>query len=94
MAVCIVILNSLTHSSNLDETPGMIADGSLFPPKDYMGVVLPPRARRPGSDGDGSARDHALYKKPVTGPDGLFHCPWEGQPTCGHKPEKLKCNYE
>ncbi|OHW93527.1 hypothetical protein CSPAE12_07767 [Colletotrichum incanum] len=26
--------------------------------------------------------------------DGLFHCPWEGESSCNHKPEKLKCNYD
>jgi hypothetical protein len=50
-------------------------------------------ARRQGSDGE-SARDHALYKNVVPQADGLFHCPWEGQPNCNHKAEKLKCNYE
>ncbi|KAH7328596.1 hypothetical protein B0I35DRAFT_473282 [Stachybotrys elegans] len=49
--------------------------------------------RRQTTDGE-SARDHALYKNAVTQADGLFHCPWEGQPMCNHKPEKLKCNYD
>ena len=49
--------------------------------------------RRSTNDGE-SARDHPLYKKAAPGPDGLFHCPWEGQACCNHKPEKLKCNYE
>lgn len=50
--------------------------------------------RRHGSDGESSARDHELYKNATPGPDGLFHCPWEGQASCNHKAEKLKCNYE
>ncbi|KAI6783893.1 ZnF C2H2 [Emericellopsis cladophorae] len=41
-----------------------------------------------------SARNHDLYKSAVTQKDGLYHCPWEGQPSCNHKPEKLKCNYD
>ncbi len=45
-----------------------------------------------GSDSD--PRDHPLYRNPPTGPGGLYHCPWEGDPSCNHKPEKLKCNYE
>lgn len=49
--------------------------------------------RRQSSDGE-SARDHALYKNATPRADGLFHCPWEGQPTCNHKPKKLKCNYD
>lgn len=50
--------------------------------------------RRHGSEGESSARDHELYKNAAPGPDGLFHCPWEGQASCNHKAEKLKCNYE
>lgn len=49
--------------------------------------------RRQNSDGE-SARDHDLYKKAAPFEDGLYHCPWEGQPSCNHRPEKLKCNYE
>lgn len=43
---------------------------------------------------DNSARDHPLYHNASTQPDGLYHCPWESEPSCQHKPEKLKCNYE
>lgn len=57
-----------------------------------LGAGLP--GRRHGSDGEASARDHELYKNAAPGPDGLFHCPWEGQASCNHKAEKLKCNYE
>lgn len=39
-------------------------------------------------------RDDFRYKNAVRQADGLFHCPWEGKPSCNHKPEKLKCNYE
>ncbi|PFH58455.1 hypothetical protein XA68_13661 [Ophiocordyceps unilateralis] len=49
--------------------------------------------RRQGNDGE-SARDHPLYKNAAPQADGLFHCPWEGQANCNHKPEKLKCNYD
>jgi len=57
--------------------------------------ALPPAfpSRRASSEGE-SARDHPLYKQVVPGEDGLFHCPWEGQTSCNHRPEKLKCNYE
>lgn len=43
---------------------------------------------------DNSARDHPLYQNVSTHADGLYHCPWENEPSCQHKPEKLKCNYE
>lgn len=46
-----------------------------------------------GAEGE-SARDHPYYKNAFLHPDGLYHCPWEGQAGCCHKPEKLKCNYE
>lgn len=49
--------------------------------------------RRTIGEGE-SARDHPLYKNAYPKADGLFHCPWEGQASCNHKPEKLKCNYE
>lgn len=60
---------------------------------DDSGLSQALAARRQAVDGE-SARDHALYKNATINVDGLFHCPWEGQPNCNHKPEKLKCNYE
>lgn len=47
----------------------------------------------PASEGE-NARDHPLYRTAFPQSDGLYHCPWEGQSNCNHKPEKLKCNYE
>jgi len=43
---------------------------------------------------DNNARDHPYYHNVTPQADGLYHCPWEGKPSCQHKPEKLKCNYE
>jgi len=45
-------------------------------------------------DSENHARDHELYHNAAPHPDGLYHCPWEGQDCCQHRPEKLKCNYE
>ncbi|KXH27129.1 C2H2 transcription factor [Colletotrichum nymphaeae SA-01] len=58
-------------------------------------AALPPAfpSRRPTNEGD-TARDHPLYKNATPQADGLFHCPWEGETSCNHKPEKLKCNYD
>lgn len=56
-------------------------------------VVLGNWATPPLSEGD-NARDHPLYRSAFPQTDGLYHCPWEGQANCNHKPEKLKCNYE
>ncbi|KAH8820035.1 hypothetical protein F5884DRAFT_865705 [Xylogone sp. PMI_703] len=50
--------------------------------------------RRTSGEIDNSARDHPLYHNAAAGPDGLYHCPWEGDASCQHRPEKLKCNYE
>lgn len=47
----------------------------------------------PAGEGE-NARDHPLYRSAFPHADGLYHCPWEGQTNCNHKPEKLKCNYE
>ncbi|OHE96045.1 C2H2 transcription factor [Colletotrichum orchidophilum] len=58
-------------------------------------AALPPAFpnRRPTNEGD-TARDHPLYKNATPKADGLFHCPWSGDASCNHKPEKLKCNYD
>lgn len=62
----------------------------------YDGPHPGDRGHNHGSvDSDNIPREHPLYQKATTGPDGLYHCPWEGKdPSCNHKPEKLKCNYE
>ena len=50
------------------------------------------RAVRPADDA--AARSDPLYQR-LPGHDDLYHCPFadEGE-DCGHKPTKLKCNYE
>ena len=62
----------------------------------YDGLHQSDRSHSHGSvDNDNLPREHPLYQKATTGPDGLYHCPWERKdPACNHKPEKLKCNYE
>ena len=50
--------------------------------------------RRISADADNTARDHPLYQNATVKEDGLYHCPWEGDMSCAHRPEKLKCNYE
>lgn len=52
-----------------------------------------PAAFGPRRDGE-TARNHELYKNATPKEDGLYHCPWEGETCCNHRPEKLKCNYE
>ncbi|KAK3357619.1 hypothetical protein B0T25DRAFT_589856 [Lasiosphaeria hispida] len=69
--------------------------GNLVPSMAQDTFSLPPafNSRRMSGEGE-SARDHFLYKNAYPQADGLFHCPWEGEPTCNHKAEKLKCNYD
>ncbi|KAI4862176.1 hypothetical protein F4820DRAFT_35045 [Hypoxylon rubiginosum] len=83
-------------------SPSLDRQMGLMTTEDPNGVVLaddmfalpPAFTRRSSGDGESSARDHPLYKNAYPKPDGLFHCPWEGQSSCNHKPEKLKCNYD
>ncbi|KAI1810982.1 hypothetical protein GGS20DRAFT_579454 [Poronia punctata] len=83
-------------SPSLDRQMGMMTtedfNGQLL--ADDMFTLPPAFARRSSGEGESSARDHPLYKSAFPKPDGLFHCPWEGQASCNHKPEKLKCNYD
>jgi hypothetical protein len=39
-------------------------------------------------------RDHFYYKDAKVAADGKYHCPWQREGKCTHKPDKLKCNYE
>jgi hypothetical protein len=75
-------------------------DDELFPR--YSDPIAAPMAeiplrKSPVLDGEDieNSREHPLYQRATTSPDGLYHCPWEGRdPYCNHKPEKLRCNYE
>ncbi|KAL2164166.1 hypothetical protein VTH06DRAFT_3380 [Thermothelomyces fergusii] len=86
-------------SRKLDSSQYVSSDelqGQMMPTMGEDGFALPHAAfgsRRGSSEGE-SARDHYLYKNALPQADGLFHCPWEGQASCNHKPEKLKCNYD
>lgn len=77
-------------STSLDLHGPVNGESGMPPLPDSM--TLPPSLgnRR---DGD-TARNHDLYKNAMPQEDGLFHCPWEGDASCNHRPEKLKCNYE
>ncbi|CAP68648.1 uncharacterized protein PODANS_7_6190 [Podospora anserina S mat+] len=96
-----VELGALSHTSDFRMSRKMDGqyvtsdDLHLVPAMGEDAFALPPAfgARRMSGEGE-SARDHYLYKNAYPHADGLFHCPWEGQPSCNHKPEKLKCNYD
>ncbi|PMD48938.1 hypothetical protein L207DRAFT_575581 [Hyaloscypha variabilis F] len=41
-----------------------------------------------------SAREKDFYQNVSTGPDGLYHCPWEGKDMpCNHQPTKQRSTY-
>ena len=62
--------------------------------EDALNLTQAFSGRRSNHEGEAGARDHHLYKTATPQADGLYHCPWEGDASCNHKPEKLKCNYE
>jgi hypothetical protein len=66
------------HSSS----PG---GGDAVPPS-YLGQK-PPKEIEP-------LKEHPLYTHAVQGDDGLWHCPWEGEGYCGHKPSVLRADFE
>ncbi|KAM5351298.1 hypothetical protein ACJ41O_004021 [Fusarium nematophilum] len=89
--------NSSPHiqcqSPSLDRNLTLISEdvtGKVMPQLEENLALPAPFAgpRRQTSEGE-TARDHDLYKKAAPKEDGLYHCPWEGQPSCNHKPEKL-----
>jgi hypothetical protein len=43
---------------------------------------------------DNNPRAHHLYHNAAPQSDGLYHCPWEEEGQCQHRPDKLRCNYE
>jgi hypothetical protein len=85
---------SVSHHSHRSTTFDSLANAedvaSLAPLSASMSIPSTFGSRREGE----SARDHELYKNAAPREDGLYHCPWEGEASCTHKPEKLKCNYE
>ncbi|PVI04703.1 hypothetical protein DM02DRAFT_159775 [Periconia macrospinosa] len=75
---------SLGAPSLADEDEG--DDEDIFSPLD-------PETNRIQEEHRKVARTHPLYTaKPKE--DGNFHCPFEGQPGCNHKPTDLKCNHD
>nr|XP_036575332.1 C2H2 transcription factor [Colletotrichum truncatum]KAF6781890.1 C2H2 transcription factor [Colletotrichum truncatum] len=90
------IIQSQSPSVNGKFGPELVGDELSGSVLTIVGdAALPPAfpSRRNTNEGD-SARDHPLYKNATPQADGLFHCPWEGDSSCNHKPEKLKCNYD
>ncbi|KAL2147631.1 hypothetical protein VTI28DRAFT_8085 [Corynascus sepedonium] len=52
-----------------------------------------PSAQRQAGEID-TLKDHPLYTQAVQGQDGLWHCPWEGEGYCDHKPSVLRADFD
>ncbi|KAL2183026.1 hypothetical protein L209DRAFT_526334 [Thermothelomyces heterothallicus CBS 203.75] len=39
-------------------------------------------------------KGHTLYEDAVQQEDGLWHCPWEGEDYCDHRPSVLRADYD
>ena len=85
------------HSEDLPIMRSALAPQVELPEAEMIALVSPSSesGTRRMSHGtrSGSARNDPLYH---LGPkeDGLYHCPFEGDGSCSHKPTNLKCNYE
>ncbi|CAJ2506096.1 Uu.00g002260.m01.CDS01 [Anthostomella pinea] len=86
------VMNGMSPSRKMEMMSAEDHNGLVL--SDDMFALPPSFTRRPGGDNESTARDHPLYKNAYPKTDGLFHCPWEGDSSCNHKPEKLKCNYD
>ena len=56
-----------------------------------VGGEFQPNTQEPA--GTESLEDHPLYSA-VQESDGLWHCPWEGEGYCDHKPSVLRADFE
>lgn len=76
------------------QPPTLVAEESYVSNEDDDGPLkdLPNQAALEEAENK-LARAHPLYQA-TTQSDDLYHCPFEGQSGCTHKPTKLKCNYE
>ena len=85
--------------SGSSQRPIVPSTGSLPPTQQFEELCIIPaigdgvRRRSSGEADVALAREHELYHA-APRDDGLYHCPFEGQASCAHKPTKLKCNYE
>ena len=84
-----------------DQARGSIVDDTLWStPEISPDMIMLPVTASQGSarsskhgSANANARNHHLYHMGANPMDGLYYCPF-GPTECGHRPEKLKCNYE
>lgn len=57
-------------------------------------LTSPGFSNQPGRRESESVQDHPLYTCAAQGEDGLWHCPWEGEGYCHHKPTVLRAEFE
>lgn len=70
-------------------------DSDTLPRQAEKSGTMPhgPSAQRQAGEID-TLKDHPLYTQAVQGQDGLWHCPWEGEGYCDHKPSVLRADFE
>ncbi|KAH7151948.1 hypothetical protein B0J13DRAFT_547248 [Dactylonectria estremocensis] len=82
--------DNLQHSlqpvteSNVDCESSSVISSPPRPPETPLTTELVSIERIPPRD---------YYKNATPGPDGLFHCPWEGQAECKHEPHRQRRAY-
>ncbi|EMC99194.1 hypothetical protein BAUCODRAFT_394514 [Baudoinia panamericana UAMH 10762] len=95
---------SQTYSNGHGNTPVIVPKApsatldlvEAKPDQDSLLTSEAPSARgtpQAGESDEGRHRTHHFYTA-VAQVDGLYHCPYEEEETCQHKPTKLKCNYD
>src|SRR5204862_1176577 len=67
---------------DISSPPG---DGDAVPP-DHPGSLQASQIE--------DLKNHPLYRNPLQEEDGLWHCPWEGEGYCSHKPSVLRADFE
>ncbi|KAI7670395.1 hypothetical protein KC319_g5893 [Hortaea werneckii] len=70
-----------------------VVDSSFSQDNPAATYGMPVAAPAPAETDEGRHRSHPLYNEGPSA-DGLYHCPYEKEPHCQHKPTKLKCNYD
>lgn len=85
------------HAPTILDVPPMpdvnAVDSSFLQDSTTATYGMPIAAPAPAETDEGRHRSHPLYNEGPSA-DGLYHCPYEKEPHCQHKPTKLKCNYE
>ncbi|KAK4451548.1 hypothetical protein QBC34DRAFT_57509 [Podospora aff. communis PSN243] len=72
-----------SESDREKDAPQSLGDAGKETQQDYQAAAI----------AEESLEDHPLYKT-AQGEDGLWHCPWEGEGNCEHKPSVLRADFD